>query len=107
MQGLPKTHKPEIPLRPIKSGIGSVPHHLAKLLAKSLCSTLGKISDAHLRNSGHLISTLKDVNMRNKILMGFDVKSLFTNVPVVEAIEAAVKTLDYIDEERLCVRRTM
>ncbi|XP_076049546.1 uncharacterized protein LOC143030277 [Oratosquilla oratoria] len=31
MRGLPKTHKPEIPLRPITSGIGSAPHRCAIL----------------------------------------------------------------------------
>ncbi|XP_076061529.1 uncharacterized protein LOC143037282 [Oratosquilla oratoria] len=40
MRGLPKTHKPEIPLRPITSGIGSAPHRLAKHLAKPLSSSL-------------------------------------------------------------------
>ncbi|XP_076062506.1 uncharacterized protein LOC143037831 [Oratosquilla oratoria] len=32
MRGLPKTHKPEIPLRPITSGIGSAPHRYTKKL---------------------------------------------------------------------------
>ena len=31
MKGLPKIHKPGIPMRPITSGIGSAPHRLAKL----------------------------------------------------------------------------
>lgn len=38
MRGLPKIHKPGIPMRPITSGIGSAPHGLAKTLAKPLCS---------------------------------------------------------------------
>ncbi|XP_076036929.1 uncharacterized protein LOC143022546 [Oratosquilla oratoria] len=58
MKGLPKTHKPEIPLRPITSGIGSAPHKLAKRLAKPLSSSLGKISGAHLKNSSDLINKL-------------------------------------------------
>ena len=30
-----KTHKSEIPLRPIVSGVGSAPHNITKFLAKS------------------------------------------------------------------------
>ena len=48
--GLPKTHKPNIPLRPIISGIGSPPpHNIAKLLAKLLSPLFGSISDAHMK----------------------------------------------------------
>ena len=47
--GLPKTHKPDIPLRPIISGIGSAPHNIAKLLAKLLTPLLGTISNAHIK----------------------------------------------------------
>ena len=54
--GLPKTHKPDIPLRPIISGIGSAPHNIAKLLAKLLTPLLGTISNAHLKNSGSLLN---------------------------------------------------
>ena len=33
---LPKTHEPDIPLRPIISGIGSAPHNIAKLIIPSI-----------------------------------------------------------------------
>ena len=56
--GLPKTHKPDISLRPNSSGIGSAPHNIAKLLAKLLSPLLGTISIAHLKNSGSLLSQL-------------------------------------------------
>ena len=44
---LPKTHKPDIPQRPIISGIGFALHIIAKLLAK----LLSNINDALIKNS--------------------------------------------------------
>ena len=116
MRGLPKTHKPGNPMRPITFGIGSAPHQLAKKLAKPLSELLGKISGSHLRNSGDLINRLKEVDMTNKKLASFDVKSLFTNVPIQGAIDAVTRALndnediplpvpkaDFIHLIRLCV----
>ena len=64
MRGLPKMHKPGVPMRPITSGIGSAPHRLAKCLAKPLTQLLGTVSDSHLKNSGHLLSRINDVNLK-------------------------------------------
>ena len=47
MRGVPKTHKPGNPMRPITSGVGSAPHQLAKKLAKPLSELLGKVSGSH------------------------------------------------------------
>ncbi|XP_076037064.1 uncharacterized protein LOC143022637 [Oratosquilla oratoria] len=66
MRGLPKTHKPNIPMRPITSGIRSAPHRLAKCLAKLLSNRLGLISSAHLKNSSDLIHKLKDMDISGK-----------------------------------------
>ena len=55
-----KNHKPDIPLRPIPSGIGSAHHppHV-KLLAKTLSPLLGTISNAYINNSGSLLELIK------------------------------------------------
>ena len=94
MYGLPKTHKSGNPMRPITSGVKSAPHRLAKKLAKPLSDLLGTISGTHLRNSGDLINRLKGESMTNKKLASFDVKSLFTNVPLQGAMEAVKRALD-------------
>ena len=101
MRGLPKTHKPGVPMRPITSGIGSAPHRLAKHLAKPLTSALGKISDSHLKNSTDLMRKLREVNFSEKQIVSFDVKSLFTNVPINGAINAVNKVLEEISESEL------
>ncbi|XP_063849711.1 uncharacterized protein LOC135093961 [Scylla paramamosain] len=105
MRGLPKTHKPNIPMRPITSGIGSAPHALAKRLARPFSNALGSINGAHLRNSADLIQRLNSVNFRNKKMASFDVKSLFTNVPVEGAIEAVKRASGDINEENLPIPR--
>ena len=50
--GFPKTHKSDIPLRPIISGIESAHHSIAKLLAKLFSPILGTTSDVLIKNSG-------------------------------------------------------
>ena len=98
LKGLPKVHKDGIPMRPIISGIGSAPHKIARVMAKPLSKALGTISGSHLRNSTELIEQLKNIDMRGKKLASFDVKSLFTNVPVDGALDAIAGVIDIIDE---------
>jgi hypothetical protein len=86
MYGLPKIHKDSIPLRPIVSSSGSVTYKLSKWLASHLSPILGKISGSHLKNSEDFITKIRDVNMSNKIMVSFDVDSLFTNVPLDETL---------------------
>ena len=96
MRGLPKVHKPDVPMRPITSGIGSAPHRIAKLLAKPLTKLLGSISNSHLKNSGDLLQRLRQLNFNRKKMASFDVRALFTNVPVkgaMQAIELAVRDI--------------
>ena len=101
MRGLPKIHKTNIPMRPITSGIGSAPHRLAKVLARPLSSALGAVSDAHLRNTDDLTEKIKDVDFTDKCLASFDVKSLFTNVPVDGALETMKTVIDGLIPEQL------
>ena len=86
--GLPKTHKENIPLRPIVSGLHSAPHKIARKLAKTLTPLLGTISTAHIKHSGDLLDRLQNINItRNKKLASLDVKSLYTNIPVKHCID--------------------
>ena len=83
-------------MRPITSGIGSAPHRLAKMLARPLTKYLGSINRSHLKNSGDLLERLKELDFSNKKMARFDVKALFTNVPVkgaIKAIKMAIKDI--------------
>ncbi|XP_076059672.1 uncharacterized protein LOC143036309 [Oratosquilla oratoria] len=105
MRGLPKIHKPDVPMRPITSGIGSAPHRLAKRLAKPLSATLGTISDAHLRNSADLIERLKLIDFKKKKMVSFDIKSLYTNVSIEGAMNAMKRALTNISEDELPIKK--
>ena len=101
MRGVPKTHKDGIPLRPITSGIGSAPHRLAKCLAKPLSAALGSISESHLKNSADLLDRIRDLDINERKMVSFDVKSLFTNVCVDGAIKALKRVLEGMSEEQI------
>ena len=88
MYGLPKTHKTNIPLRPITSSIGSTPHRIAKAIANILSPFLGSISQSHIANSGELLNRLKHIDTTTMSLASLDVTSLFTNVPVTKCLES-------------------
>ena len=103
MRGLPKVHKEGVPMRPITSGIGSAPHRLAKVLAKPLTGLLGSISDSHLKNSGDLLNRLKQLDFGEKKMASFDVKALYTNVPVKEAIRAIELAIKNIPSDQFPV----
>ena len=105
MRGLPKVHKAGVPMRPITSGIGSAPHRLAKVLAKPLSASLGVMSNAHLRNSSDLIQRLQQVSFDGKKMASFDIKSLFTNVPVEGAISAVKKAVEDVNDSDLCLNK--
>ena len=57
--GLPKLHKPNIPLRPIVSSIGSPTYNLSKELARILSPLRGKTT-SYIKNSSHFVEMIKD-----------------------------------------------
>lgn len=81
--GLPKIHKPNIPLRPIVSSIGAPCEKLSKYLLKIITPLSGN-TDTYIKNTMHFLEKLNDVSTINSgdLLVSFDVVSLFTNVPV-------------------------
>ena len=97
MYGLPKIHKENIPYRPIISNVNSPPYKLAKWLSKKLSKSLGKFSDAHLKHNGELKSFLEKVTPGNNKFISFDVKSLFTNVPLDVTMNFLKRKLPTLD----------
>ena len=91
--GLPKIHKPNVPLRPIVASIGSPTYALAKYLAEILKPVVGK-TEHHVVNSKEFVTKMEQIRLgKNDILVSFDVVSLFTNVPVEEACNIAIERL--------------
>ena len=80
--GLPKIHKLHMPLRPIISNIDCISYNLSKWISKTLSSFVGDISNSHIKNSSDFVDKIRHLDLNNKIMVSFDVVSLFTKVPV-------------------------
>jgi hypothetical protein len=80
--GQPKIHKPDIPLRPIIAFCGATTYNLAKELSKRLRPLTLK-SNHMLKNSRDFIERIKDIKIdHDEVMVSFDVKSLFTCIPL-------------------------
>ena len=85
--GLPKIHKPDTPLRPIVSAIGSLTYSLAKFVTSIISPLAGKTS-SHVKNAKRFTEmTLEETVNKDEVMVSFDVQSLFTNVPVGQALD--------------------
>ena len=86
LYGLPKTHKPQLSMRPILSAVGTYNYNLAKWLDGKLKPL--SINNHTISNIFQFSDELVDLKLdENDILVSYDVTSLFTNVPVDETIE--------------------
>ena len=84
--GLPKIHKPGMPLRPIVSSIGAVTYQTSKEVARILKPLVG-MSPHHVKNTQEFIDNIKGIHLgEDQSMMSYDVKALFTSVPTTKAI---------------------
>ena len=103
--GLPKIHKADVPLRPIVSCVNTFAYDLSAYLANILSPLTGS-SDFTVNNSAHFVSTISsETILDNEIMVSFDVESLFTNVPIDAAVEAALQKLE--NDPNLADRTTL
>ena len=95
MYGLPKTHKAGTPLRPILAMIGSCQHKLAKWLTNVLQPVLTQYSEFCVKDSFSFVEMLRQTEMDQEdvVMCSFDIKSLFTNVPLETVIDICIGCL--------------
>ena len=86
LYGLPKTHKPGIPLRPVLSMSGSPYHSLAQWLVGLLEPVRAKLCPFSLKDTFEFVDLIESLDTSNKVMTSFDVESLFTNVPLDEVL---------------------
>ena len=91
--GLPKVHKPAAPLRPVLLAIGSFNREAAKWLTYLFL----KIS-SNLKDFFKFVDNIKykylNASFQNKIMIySFDVKSLFSNIPISFTIKLIIDAL--------------
>ena len=88
--GLPKIHKPGIPLRPIVCSTGTVTYSTAKELAKILKPLVG-MSTHHVHNNKDFVEHLKYIRLKQgEYIIYYDVTAPFTSVsiqPLVNIIQ--------------------
>ena len=104
--GAPKIHKKYIPLRPIVNNIGSPTYLLAQYLAKKL-RPLASNTSSDVKDSTSFVQWANNLDMEDKDLMViFDIASLYTMIPIDEAIDV-IKTItdsETVDVLKLCLK---
>lgn len=94
LYGLPKIHKEGSPLRPVLSAIGSPQYPVAKYLAKVLKPVVDLYSTNCISDSFAFANLINESNFTtSSVLCSYDIKSLFTNVPLSETIDICIKAL--------------
>ena len=92
LYGLPKIHKPNVPLRPVLAAYNMPSYKLAKFLVPFL-EAITDCTHA-VKNSYELVGQLKNFVWReNSFMCSFDIVSLFTNIPLNETIELATNEM--------------
>ena len=87
LYGLPKLHKPNIPMQPIVSFCGSPTYQLSKYLTNVL-RPLTDESRHKLQSTENFIDAIKTIQiLDDHRLVSFDVKSLFTSIPLQLALD--------------------
>ena len=87
---LPKVHKPNFPLRPIISAIGTHSYKLAKFLVPLLRPF--STNTFTINDTFSFVKELRElkINTNDVIMASFDVKSLSTNIPLDETIDIII-----------------
>ena len=92
MYGLPKIHKPNIPLRPILSANNTTTYNLSKYLVDLLSDI--DINQYTIKNSYEFSKLITSIpNANNYTICSFDVTSLFTNIPLDETIDICINRI--------------
>lgn len=92
LYGLPKVHKPNIPLRPIISSIGTFNYNTAKFLVPIISPLT--TNQYTIENSTAFANEITSLDLEQPSTMaGFDVESLFTNMPLLETTEIIVDNI--------------
>ena len=94
MYGQPKIDKAGYPMRPIISSIGSYHYQVSKYLAELLYQHRTERPASYIKDSFTFVDNSRKFSSNDtQTMCSFDVESLYTNVPVSEAIEIALDEL--------------
>ena len=92
LYGLPKVHKENTPMRPILSALSTHNYSIAKFLVPVLQPIT--TNNYSLKDSFEFVSTLESMkHLDTCVMASFDIKSLFTQIPIQETIDIATFSL--------------
>ena len=92
LYGLPKIHKPNIPVRPILSANGTATYNVSKFIIEQISHLT--CNDFSVKNSYQFTDFIKTIpNANNLTMVSFDITSLFTNIPVDETNNIIINKL--------------
>ena len=104
MYGVPKTHMPKVPLRPILSMTGSAHHEMSKWLASLLQPVLHRYTVHCISHSFTFADYIGKLDGQiDSFMCLFDVSSLFTNVPLNGTITICADTLYNNPDSQPCI----
>ena len=99
--GLPKVHKPGLPLRPIVSFVQTASYNLANWLAsfiKPLANNINTIKD-----SFSFVQKIKDLKLgQNDVVASLDIENFYPSIPVKEAIQLICDEIYARDNKPKC-----
>ncbi|VDP30934.1 unnamed protein product [Schistosoma mattheei] len=93
LYGLPKIHKPDVPLRPILDMANSPYHSTAKWLVKLLEPLQQELVKYSVKDVFEFVDRIKNMNINGKNMLSLDITSLFTNIPLTETIDYTCEQL--------------
>ena len=85
--GLPKIHKPNVPIRPLVNFTTAPSYKISKILTRILKNSINLKNNHSIKNNIEFINKMKDIKLQpNYKIASFDIVDLYTNIPVRETL---------------------
>ena len=93
LYGLPKVHETNVPTRPICSAIGTSKYELGKYLADIIKPAAFSSLGTDVSNTFQFVEQIRNEDLSSVHMVSFDVRSLFTKVPLKKTIKICLDRL--------------
>ena len=93
LYGLPKVHKDGVPMRPICSVIGTSTYQLGKYVSSIIRPAASSSLGTDLNSTFQFVNQIREQDLSSSYMVSFDVRSLFTNVPLNKTIDICLDRL--------------